>query len=93
MHGLKGGSRWTVHLVIIVGGMCASVHTQAFNKKMHLKLPGVIESKWDEVSRQHVFKLIDEQEHERVSSLRRREETKVGGQQVAAERQSISEEM
>ena len=28
MHGLQGASKWTVHLVIIVGGMCGSVHTQ-----------------------------------------------------------------
>jgi len=25
---MKGASKWTVHLVIIVGGMCGSVHTE-----------------------------------------------------------------
>ena len=40
MHGLQGASKWTVHLVIIFGGM--SVHTETFNRNM--KLLGVIES-------------------------------------------------
>ena len=60
MHGLQGASKWTVHLVIIVGGMCGSVHTETFNKNMELL--GVIESKWNEVRRQHVFKLMEEQD-------------------------------
>ena len=47
MHGLKGASKWTVHLVIIVGGMCGWVHTKTFNESM--KLLGVIESQRDEV--------------------------------------------
>ena len=59
MHGLQGASKWTVHLVIIIGGMCGSVHTETFNKNMDLL--GVIESKWNEVRRQHVFKLMEEQ--------------------------------
>ena len=37
--------------------MCGSVHTTTVNENM--KLLGVTESKWDEVRRQHVFKLID----------------------------------
>ena len=60
MHGLQGASKWTVHLVIIVEGMCGSVHTETFNKNMELL--GVIESKWNEVRRQHVFKLMEEQD-------------------------------
>jgi len=60
MHGLKGASKWTVHLVILVGGMCGSVHTETFNKNMELL--GVIESKWNEIRRQHVFKLMEEQD-------------------------------
>ena len=60
MHGLKEAGKWTVHLVIIVGGMCGSVHAETFNKNMELL--GVIESKWNEVRRQHVFKLMEEQD-------------------------------
>ena len=60
MHGLQGASKWTVHLVIIVGGMCGSVHIETFNKNMELL--GVIESKWNEVRRQPVFKLMEEQD-------------------------------
>ena len=40
--------------------MCGSVHTETFNKNMELL--GVIESKWNEVRRQHVFKLMEEQD-------------------------------
>ena len=39
MHGLQGASKWTVHLVIILGSMCGSVlqvHTETFNKNMEL---------------------------------------------------------
>ena len=51
MHGLKRASKWTKHLVIIVGGMCGSVHAETFNKNMELL--GVIVSKWNKVRRQH----------------------------------------
>ena len=93
MHERKGASRWTVYLVIIVRGMCGSVHTKTFSE--YLKLLGVVKSKWDEILKQPVFKLIEEQHkvYEGASSLRRREETQAGGQQVAAERLSISDEM
>ena len=60
MHGLQGASKWTEHLVIIVGGMCESVHTETFNKNMELL--GVIDSKRNEVRRQHVFKLMEEKD-------------------------------
>ena len=40
MHGLRGASKLTVPLVIIVWGMCGSVHTETFNENM--KLLGVI---------------------------------------------------
>ena len=60
MHGLKGASKWRVHLVIIVWAMYGSVHTKTFNE--NIKLLGVIESAWNEVRRQHVFKLMEEQD-------------------------------
>ena len=51
MHGLKNASRWTIHLVNIVGGMCGSVRTKTFNV-----------CKWDAVRRQRLFKLMEEQD-------------------------------
>ena len=63
MHGLRGAreaSKCTVHLVIIVGGICGSLHTETFNENMELL--GVIDSKWNEVRRQLVFKLMAEQD-------------------------------
>ena len=65
--GLKGASKWTVHLVIIV--MCRSVHTKTFDENM--KLLGVIESKRDEVRSQHVFTLAHTSEFLRSEEGRR----------------------
>ena len=59
-HGLRGAIKWTTHLVIIVGCVCGSVHTETFNENMELL--GVIESKWNEERRQHVFKPMEERD-------------------------------
>ena len=56
----KGIKQVTVHLVIIVGGRCGSVHTEMFYENR--KLLGVIESKRDEIRRWYVSKLMEEQD-------------------------------
>ena len=62
MHGLQGASKWTVHRVILVGDVCGSVRTETFNKNLELLGVIIVESKWNEVRRQHVFKLMEEQD-------------------------------
>ena len=52
------GCDYSNNLVIIVGDMCGSVHTTTSNENMK----SVIETKWNEVRRQHVFKLMEEQD-------------------------------
>ena len=92
MHGLQGASKWTVHLVLIVGGMCGSVHAKIFKKNMELL--GVIESKWNEVRRQHVFKLMEEQDKVLRSFFAQKKGGDTSGRPTGpAEGQSISEEM
>ena len=60
MQGPERASRWKVHLVIIEGGICEMVQTKTFNNNM--KVPGVVESKWDDMRRRHVFKFTAEQD-------------------------------
>ena len=57
MNRLEKGRRCKVHLAIIAGSMC---DTKIFNDNM--KLLGVVESKYDDIRRRHVFKLMEEQD-------------------------------
>ena len=47
-------------MAIIVGGSVESVHAKTFND--NIKLLTVLESKWDDIMRRHVFKLIKGQD-------------------------------
>ena len=56
MERLEKVCTWEVHVVIIVGGSVESVHAKTFNDD--IKLLRVLESKWDDIMRRRVFKLI-----------------------------------
>ena len=55
---------WKVQLneqqLVFVGGTCASVHVESFNKNM--KALGVLESKWDPIRQKLVRRLLEEQD-------------------------------
>ena len=45
---------------MFVGGTCACVHVESFNKNM--KALGVLESKWDLIRQKLVRRLLEEQD-------------------------------
>ena len=51
---------WQTQQIVFVGGACASVHVESFNKNM--KALGVLESKWNQIRQKLVRRLLEEQD-------------------------------